>query len=108
MPMMGPSSPFGKDKWQEDLHTVLQEHFWKLLKNRGEAKSPRVEQLITLFFLGEIRRGWLIAAISEDHAMDYKEATSLVETAYQGWRHDPGIKWAFNKVIQVPAYWEEE
>lgn len=107
MPMASPG-PFGRDKWREDLHTNLQDQFWKLLKNRGEAKSPRVEQLITLFFLGEIRRGWLIGALSEDHSLDYREATALVEAAYRGWRHDPGIKYAFNKIIKVPTFWEEE
>jgi hypothetical protein len=107
VPTAGPS-PFGRDRWQEDLHAGLQDQFWRLLKNRGEAKSPRVEQLITLFFLGEIRRGWLIGALSEDHAMDYLQATSLVEAAYQSWRRDPDIKWAFNKIMKVPVFWTEE
>lgn len=100
-------APFGSDQWQEELHLGLQDQFWKLLKNRDEAKSPRVEQMITLFFLGEVRREWVVEAITADHNLDHQEARALVEVAYRGWRGAPTLSWAFHKIIKQPTFWEE-
>jgi hypothetical protein len=99
--------PFGNDKWQEDLHLGLQDQFWKLLKNRGEAKSPRVEQMVTLFFLGEVRREWIVEALTADHNLDLAAARAMVEVAYKGWRHHPTLKNQFNRILKQPTYWEE-